>query len=407
MRAVFTALALSLAAPAASEEWRPVDAETGQIRDLDGLEALAGAFPDSGSVRLRLLQAQIGDGDVEAVLASLKWLQERGYVFSEGAQAQIPQLVGEEHAEAARAILIPQAEVIEASEVVAEVPASAGLVESVSAATAEWMTVTSVTENGAWMRLGEDEWLKLPIENANDMSGIVTSHNGTIGWIASSNIDGSDDNQGRFNGLIGIDGSFQTPILIAAGQGVSLSDLSVGVLGTIFASDPIGGGVYRASRSSSEVEILVQPGTFRSPQGSAVSADGTKLYISDYRYGLAIIDLASGDVSRLTSDVPVLLDGVDGLWRHGNELIAVQNGTSPMRISAFTLSDDGTRITAARILEQAHSGWTEPLGGSISGDALVYVATGQWDRYDKGSLREGMEAIPTQIRRLPLSSEPD
>ncbi len=42
------------------------------------------------------------------------------------------------------------------------------------------------------------------------------------------------------------------------------------------------------------------------------------------------------------------------------------------------------------------------LGGTIADGALVYVATGQWDRYDRGQLKPGMAAIPTQIRRLPL-----
>ena len=78
-----------------------------------------------------------------------------------------------------------------------------------------------------------------------------------------------------------------------------------------------------------------------------------------------------------------------------------------MRIRAFELSEDGTRIISARTLEQAHSGWTEPLGGSVADDALVYVATGQWDRYIAGELREGIQPNPTEIRRLPLGSQPD
>ena len=94
---------------------------------------------------------------------------------------------------------------------------------------------------------------------------------------------------------------------------------------------------------------------------------------------------------------------MDGLWLHKGELVAVQNGTSPMRIIALRLSGDGTRIIGHRVLEQAHPEWTEPLGGSIAGDALYYVATGQWDRYDKGALRDGADAIPTVIRRLPLA----
>ncbi len=405
--ASLAALALALAIPVAAQNapsWRPVDAETGKIRDVEGLEALAEAFPDSGSVRVRLLQVQLGEGDHEAALTSLAWLKERGYVFSEDAQAQIPQLVGEEHADAAKSLLIPRSEIIEASEVIAEVPAEAGLIESVLAVPNEEVLVaTSVTGRSLHVFLPKNGWIAAPMPGASDLSGIVTEPGSNIGWVASANLDGSEDQEELMTGLLGIRGGLSPETFALAPEGVAISDLSIGPDGTVYASDPMGGGIYhKAPGLDASLDELVAPGTFRSPQGSVVSDDGKKLYVSDYRYGLAMIDLASGEATRLSSEVPVILDGTDGLWLHDGELIAIQNGTSPMRISAFTLSDNGTRIIAARVLEQAHSGWTEPLGGSIANDALVYVATGQWDRYEKGQLREGMEAIPTDIRRLPL-----
>ena len=64
-------------------------------------------------------------------------------------------------------------------------------------------------------------------------------------------------------------------------------------------------------------------------------------------------------------------------------------------------------VTAARVLEQAHPGWTEPLGGSIARGALFYVATGQWDRFVNGEPAADKPAISTEIRRLPLSTLPD
>ncbi|MDJ0642047.1 MAG: hypothetical protein QNJ15_04450 [Erythrobacter sp.] len=399
------AAALGLAAPVVAQdapEWRPVDVGTGQIRDVEGLEALATAYPESGSVRLRLLQAQLGAGNMPAVLAILEWLRDRGYVFSEGAQAQIPQLVGEEYADEARALLILRPEVIEASEVVAEVPAEAGLVESVVAPeVGTTILVTSVSENAAWTRYPNRHWYKIEVPEMNDLSGMARAPDGSAGWIASSNIDGSEEEAEHFSGLIGVDAEAEIT-LVPAPDGASISEISVAPDGTVFASDPINGGIYRKPVGRDVLETLIAPGTFRSAQGTAVNEDGSMLYVSDYRYGLAYVDLETREVSRLAADVPVILDGTDGLWLHDAELIAIQNGTSPMRISAFSLSGDGTRITAARILEQAHSGWTEPLGGSIADDALIYVATGQWDRYEKGELREGMEAIPTDIRRLPL-----
>lgn len=416
MKFTLASVMLFLAAPAVAQEcqpWRAVDADTGQIREVEGLRKLAEDFPDSSSVRLRLLNAQLGEGDVDGLLNSLRWLKERGYVFTETARSQIPELVGAENADAARALLLPNAEPVEASVVVATAPAEAGLVEGVfviegTANEGEYsMIVTSVTGNSTHVYEPGAGWIEAPVPGANDLSGIVGEPDDSMGWVASSNIDESDDPKPLFTGLIGLRGSFQNPILVPAPEGAVLSDITIGADFTLYASDPLNGGLYRKPRGATGVEVFVEPGTFRSPQGLALSDDGTHLFVSDYRYGLARVELASGSIERITSDIPAILDGVDGLWLHRGELIAVQNGTSPMRISAFTLSDDGRRIVGARTLEQAHPGWTEPLGGSVAGDALYYVATGQWDRYVKGVPAVEKPPIPTDIRRLPLARAED
>jgi hypothetical protein len=326
-------------------------------------------------------------------------------VFGERAQAQIPELIGPAHAEAARALVVGQVEVITASTVFDEIQPEAGLIESVMVSSdGERALATSVSNRVFYVRMAPGDWMMTGVPGAYALSGVAATSDGVVGWIASANIDGAPVEVGQFTGLVAL-----TPVpgrmdYFPAPAGAAVSDLAVGPDRMVYASDPIGGGIYRTRPNSALLEALVPPGTFRSPQGLAVSADGRRLYVSDYRYGLAVVDLASGAMTRLSSDVPAALDGVDGLWLHQGELIAVQNGTSPMRISAFRLSDDGMRIIGHRVLEQAHPDWTEPLGGSIAGGALYYVATGQWDRYDKGSLREGMEPLPTVIRRLPLGA---
>ena len=407
MRALAAALALCLSPQLAAEAppaWSAVNAATGQIADVTGLEQLARDFPDSASVRLRLLNAQLEAGEGEAALVSLRWLAARGHVFGAGAQAQIPQLIGVAHAEAARALLIPAPEVLAASTVHDEIPASAGLIESVFVRPdGEPGFATSVSRRSLFVRFSQGDWREIAVPRSWALSGVASPPDGESAWVASANIDGAPEDAARFTGLIELPGDVDDLIYRPAPAGVAVSDLAVGPDRMVYASDPIGGGVYRLRPYATALEALVPPGTFRSPQGLAVSVDGARLYLSDYRYGLAWVDLAGGAVTRLASDVEAALDGIDGLWLHRGELIAVQNGTSPMRISAFTLSEDGQRITGHRVLEQAHPDWTEPLGGSIAGDALYYVATGQWDRYDKGTLREGMAAIPTVIRKLPLA----
>ena len=408
MRALVALCALALASPALAEDrapWRAVDAETGQIRDIDGLDQLARDFPDSGSVRLRLLQPLIAAGEIEKVLATLEWLYDRGYVFSDAAQAQIPKLLEGVDAGRIAERLIAQAEVIEASEIIAILPAQAGLTESVvKDPRTDTLAVTSQSGNSIWQYTSPDEHGQSDFGEGHSFSGIVYRPVLDQLWASVSGVPNPFNVEQTAAGLISLclELECSRQVIVIHSQAKSMNDLVAATDGTLYASDSVGGGVYRLENGANSLEPVVPPGTFRSPQGLAVSPDGARLYVSDYRYGIAIVELATGEVSRLTSDIPLMLDGVDGLWRHGNELIAVQNGTSPMRISAFTLSGDGNRVVGHRILEQAHSEWTEPLSGSIDEGALIYIGNGQWDRFVDGRLADGKQALPTEIRRLPL-----
>jgi len=408
VRAIAAALLLVLAAPLGAQNppaWRPVDDATVLSKDVATLEVLARDFPDSVTVRLMLLGAQTSAGDATGAMESLAWLAARGHVFSQRHYRQIPERLGGDRIGAARALMRAAPEVVTASTVFGTLPAEAGLIESVIVTPgADGALASSVSRRTLFALARMSEWIAVPVPGAQALSGLAAAPDGSLGWVASSNVDRSAPVPGSFSGLIGLTGDMSDLLLIPAPAGVVVSDLTVGPDGTVYASDPQGGGIYRARPDATALETLAAPDTFRSPQGLAVSADGKRLYLSDYGYGLAVIDLASGAVSRLVSDVPAALDGIDGLWLHRGELIAVQNGTSPMRISAFRLSEDGTRLIGHRILEQAHPDWTEPLGGSIADGALYYVATGQWDRYDKGALRDGVEPVPTVIRRLPLGT---
>jgi hypothetical protein len=383
--------------------WRPISAETGAIRDIDGLEQLVRDFPDSGTVRLRLLQPYIEAGEYEKAMATLEWLYERGYVFSEVAQQQIPKLLDGIDLGRIAERLRAEAEVIEASEVIATVPVVGGLIESVlREPTDDRLIVTSVSEKGLLGKRSYGDWDGYRPDGVDNLSGIALAPDGSGYMVASGRIDGSDGPRG-FSGLLGVDlHRMGDEFRIPAPDGVSVSDIVIGPDKAVYASDPIGGGIYKWVHGYEALEQFIAPGTFRSPQGLTVNEDNSRLYVSDYRYGIAIIDLDTRQVSRLSSKLPVILDGIDGMWRYGNELIVVQNGTSPMRIAAFELSEDGMSVIGHRIFEQAHSEWTEPLSGSIDGDALIYIGNGQWDKFVEGKLGQGKELDETQIRALPL-----
>lgn len=408
MKALAASLALALAGCASVPvspvypvaAWRPVDAQTGSIVEPAALEQLAQDIPDSSSVRLRLLNAQLGAQDFDGAVANLRWLQLRGYVFSDRAKARIGTLFGPEREGAVKPLLLDAPKPVVGTTLHAIVPAGAGLVESVLMdLRGGRMAVTSVSGRSVWATAPDGTLQEVAPEDAGNLSGIVFDPVRNAIWAASGQIDGAPAS--GFAGLIEIvPGSGQGRRIPAPG-GVSLSDLHRAADGAIYASAPTEGGVYRLRPDAQSIEQLVPAGTFRSPQGLATGADGRRLYVSDYRYGIGIVDLATGSVSRLSTRLPLMLDGVDGLWRQGNELIAVQNGLSPMRIMAFALSQDGLSVVGQRTLEIGHPEWTEPLSGYLGGGALYYVANGQWDRWVDGKPVEGKPFTQTYIFRLP------
>ena len=394
----------------AADIWRTSHTETELLSNRASLEALANDFPDSANARARLLGAQLDDGDTDAALDSLIWFKQRGVSFNEEDRAQILDIVAEEQAGQVRDLLIAAPEVIEASTLYAAIPAQAGLVEGLFAAQSHNMLVaTSMSAGAIYLyeaptgQVDEGKWTAVQIPGANDLSGIVGEADASIGWVASSDMDGSEEEDAPFTGLMGLRTDFQNPILVPAPEGAkAIGDITMGPDATVYASDPVGGGIYRKPIGAVEMEELILPGNFVSPQGLALSLSGELLYVSDYHYGLAVVEIGEGTVARLPSDVPVFLDGIDGLWRYENTLIATQNGVYPMRIVALNLSDDGRRIIGVRVLEQAHSKWTKPRGGSISDGALYYIATGQYDRSGMGEGGDGGAPQTIQIRRLEL-----
>jgi len=387
----------------ASGAWQPVDATTGQIADVDGLETLADAFPNSSSVRLRLLNAYIAAEQFERALIVAEQLAGEGYAFSAGAREFLAGLVGEEATPVWLAANEQNSAPLTASEVVATIPQQALLPEDVAVLGEGSYAVTTVVSRRVWFSNGQGWFPSGPLGSGN-LSGIVADGSGMV--VGSGDLGMIVEGGESFGGLIAMENG-NDPLNITAPEGVQLSDIAFFSDQVIYASDPIGGGVYKSEGMGDGIEVLVAPGTFRSPQGIAPSEDGERLYISDYRYGLGMIDTATGAVTRLSADEPMLLDGIDGLWLYDDELIAVQNGLNPMRIVALTLSPDGNRITAMRVLEQANPEWTEPLGGDIFEDALYYIGNGSWDLFDEGgTLKEGAELRATHIRRLDLAEKP-
>lgn len=402
--ALAASLALSVPAFAEAPAWRGVDAATGQLTAVEDLQQLALDFPDSSIVRLRLLNALADAGDTEGAGRQALELAKRGYVFQPDSERQISgwldpdfQLWFHNFEEANR-------KQVEASSLLATVPPEARLVEGVARdpKTGD-LYATTVVSRALFVKRGEAAWEQLPLEETGSLSGIAYDPKLKRFWIASGNFDQTPGEK-VYSAVLGFDPVQGKIVGVLYANGMTtLGDVAVGDGSAVYVSDPVDGIIHYAVPGDQGLHALVGPGVFRSPQGM-VAVPGKKLLIvSDYRYGLAAFDVEAGKAFRIASAKPALLDGIDGLVRYGKSLIAVQNGTSPKRILKLDMADDWLSIKKVTVLESNHSGWTEPVGGSVDGDRLLYVATGQWDRFGEGgALVDGAQSLPTEIRALPL-----
>jgi len=160
---------------------------------------------------------------------------------------------------------------------------------------------------------------------------------------------------------------------------------------TLLATESLTGALYRYSISKTEFTEIVAPGALRSMQGLVADKTGRHLYVSDYVGGLFRIALADNTVERVVADESTSLFGIDGLYRYGNKLIAIQNGIRPHRVIEFALSEDGLEVTDSRVLARNLPDFDEPTLGTIVGDEFFFVANSHWNRFDRdGNLPVGL-----------------
>jgi hypothetical protein len=209
-------------------------------------------------------------------------------------------------------------------------------------------------------------------------------------WFASSRVPqyaGISDRSAYMAGLFRLDLdtleiSDRARLPVVEGDQV-LGDLVVADEQTIYTTDSIDGPVYRYSIPDGEYSTLVPKGVFGSPQGLVLDAAGDYLYVADYIGGLYRVRVADGSVEKVSVPKASSDYGIDGLYRHGNRLVAIQNGIRPHRVVAMSLSDNGKAVESAETLAMNLPQFDEPTLGAIVGDDFYFVANSHWNRFDE------------------------
>lgn len=177
-----------------------------------------------------------------------------------------------------------------------------------------------------------------------------------------------------------------------------LGDMTASTAGDVYVSDGYG-EVYWVDHRQDKLEILIGKGVFRSPQTPALSPDEHHLFVPDYSRGISIVDLASKQSKLLEHPKELSLGGIDGLYLNGKTMIAVQNGTAPLRIIRMTLDNGMTRVTHWDTLEANSPYLGSPTHGVFVEGKFYFIANAGWDRMtNDGKLKEGATFESPTIR---------
>ncbi len=420
--ALVLALSAAWSGPASADtvggDWPEIaDAETATTADL---QRMAADFPHSGMMQLRLTQDAIGAGRMEYAEAALWRYVAMGGTLSEQGQGVVRPAFSDARWPLFTARMTYNAGPRAVSQAASSVPARFGLVEGiVNMPALGGVLVSSVTERAVyeptangWDRFagaGREMDPRSPLMGS-PMGMVFDAERGWL-WVSSSVVDQTPEPDTAFVGMVGISPDRQEILWLPVMPGEQPGDVALGPDGSAYLSDAATGAIYVRRVGSVDLERLVEPGRLGSAQGMVVSPDGSGLLISDYGFGLARFDFETGALDQLSYDGPHMLDGFDGLVRHGNTVFAIRNGVRPHAILRLSISDSGDAVTAVQVVERANPEWGEPTLGTMSGNALYYIADARWGDFgDGGALDAGAVARPTAIRVIDLTeieNQPD
>lgn len=183
-----------------------------------------------------------------------------------------------------------------------------------------------------------------------------------------------------------------------------LGDLAIAADGTVYVTDSVSGGVYRAKPGAEGLETLLPSGSFVSPQTPVPLIDGRHLLVPDYARGIASLDLEQRTITWLGQPPDLASVGIDGLYAWQGRLIAIQNGVEPHRVVELSLDPGAGSIVHWRVLEQKSPSLGEPNHGVIVGDVLTLIGNSGWDRVgEDGALKPAGAGQGPVLLRLPLS----
>jgi hypothetical protein len=151
------------------------------------------------------------------------------------------------------------------------------------------------------------------------------------------------------------------------------NDLVLNAAGDVFLTDSQSGEIYTIQHDEDKLEVLIPPGHFLNPNGTAISEDDRKLFVADSALGLYVIDLTTRKISRLGQPSGTTPFGIDGLYFHNSALIGIANGLGSGTIYRYPLNSALDEITRIEVLDSGDPRFATPTTGVVVGNVLYYL----------------------------------
>jgi len=123
-----------------------------------------------------------------------------------------------------------------------------------------------------------------------------------------------------------------------------------------------------------------------------------QVFLADYSQGLFVFDIESRKLEKIKSKSNLSIKGIDGLYTYKNELIAIQNGVTPNRITQLKLNSAGNKVAKFEYIEKNHPAMGEPTLGFIKEDSMFYIANSFWGLNKNGIINNEFGIKPVVLK---------
>lgn len=151
------------------------------------------------------------------------------------------------------------------------------------------------------------------------------------------------------------------------------NDLALAENGDVYASDSLVGAIYRLRPGDCRFERVIQDPRMGFPNGIALSADESRLYVAHIE-GLSFIETATGVRTQLPVPPGATVNSMDGLVRDGADLIGIQPTPLLARVLRIRLDDGGRAIRSVETVSSRPPGGAIQATGTVAGTHYYSVA---------------------------------